>query len=632
MHTTSGDRPNILWIVSEDCPPWLGCYGDALARTPSLDALAERGVLYERAYSAAPVCAPSRFAMLTGVPPESHAPADRMRATATLPDWMSTYPEMLRDAGYYCTNNAKTDYNCDVDEHAIWDESSRQAHWRGRPGDARFLAVFNFDGTHESSVFDETSAFARAIAHFGSRPAPEEDASSVAPGDILLPAYLPDTPAVRQDFARYYGAVHRMDAFVGDLLAQLEADGLAEDTVVVYTSDHGGVMPRSKRYLYEEGTHVPLIVAAPPRWAHLLPAPGTRWAEPVSTLSMAPTLLALAGIPVPAHIPEAPLLRRDPAAPGRAFSQRGRMDERFDTSRAVRTRRYRYVRNYTPHRPVLQHQAFAWNACGYRSWETEYAAGRLDPVQARPWRPKDPIELYDLDDDPDEVHNLAGDPEHAQAEAELAAMLRSRLLDVHDNGFLAEDSPACGWEESRVPGAYDLSAVLDIADAGLERDPAHLSLFLDALAAPDPTIRRWAAIGILALAPEHPAGEASAGLRAIVPRLRAALGDEPGVAVPAAEALARIAADDEAYAALAGLAAERHTVWTRLEALNALTWLDLDRVRPYAHAVRVAAESTHEYLGSAGRYLSFRLDGSYTPDSAVFDARAVMAGIFAPKG
>ncbi|MFE2106823.1 sulfatase-like hydrolase/transferase [Kitasatospora sp. NPDC059463] len=613
---TVAERPNILWIVSEDCPPWFGCYGDAHAVTPAIDAVASRGVLYERAYSPAPVCSPSRFALLTGIAPESHSPADRMRAVAARPDWMATYPEIFRDAGYYCTNNAKTDYNLDVDANAIWDESSRTAHWRNRPAGAPFLAVFNYDPTHESSVFDANSPLARAI---GSSAVFGEPLTPAVPLEaIRLPRYLPDTPEVRSDFSRYYSAVARLDTFVAGLLGQLAEDGLAEDTVVLLTSDHGGVTPRSKRYLYDEGLHVPLLVSAPPRLAGRLAPAGSRHPEPVSTLSVAPTLLALAGLPVPPQMAEQPLTEpTGPTGPALAFGERGRMDERFSLVRTVRSRRFRYLRTYTPHRPVIQHQAFAWNAAAFRSWEAEHTAGRLTPEQERWWLPAEPVELYDVDADPDEVENLAGRPEFAEVEAQLRQALREHILAGHDNGFLPEDSPLLGWDASRAPGAYPLERILDLADRGLERDSSVLPELLTALGDDDATVRRWAAIGILRLTPGVPDAAAP---------LRAALADpEPSVVVHAAEALARLTGDEDAYRALARVAASESTPWARLEAVNALTYLDLDRVRPYRQVVDAAATSGSEYLSSAGRYLRLLLDDEYTPDAAVYDPAPLLA-------
>ncbi|MFJ4167574.1 sulfatase-like hydrolase/transferase [Microbacterium sp. NPDC089698] len=612
----SDKRPNVLWIVSEDCPPWFGCYGDRLAATPAIDALAERGVVFTAASSPAPVCAPSRFGLLTGIAPESHSPADRMRSSASVPDWMTTYPELFRDAGYYCTNNAKTDYNASFDPDAIWAESSATAHWRNRPEGAPFVAVFNFDASHESAVFDEDSPFMAALAPFLAQMDRKPFPPAIPLDAIEVPPYLPDDPAVRRDFSVYYSAVAAYDAFVAGLLAQLEEDGLAEDTIVLLTSDHGGVMPRSKRFLYEEGVHVPLVIATPQRLGAPLGAPGTRVPSPVSTLAIAPTLLGLAGLDAPAHMGAEPLTRTLPA---HAYSARNRMDERYQLARTVRSGRYRYIRNYTPHRPHLQHQAFAWNAAGYRAWERAHLDGRLDAAQERWWRPAPGAELYDLESDPHEVVNLAGSAAHAEVEQELRTALRAHILAVHDNGFLAEDSPARGWDESRAPGAYPLERVLALADRGADRDASAVEDFLAALRDPDPTVRRWGAIGLLALAPDPAPGPAAVALRRVLED------PDPSVVIPAAEALARIAGDEAAYRVLAGILRDHDSVWSRLEAANALTFLDLDRVRPHRDAVETAAGCGHEYLGSAARYLLFQLDGTYTPDSVVFDASAILS-------
>ncbi|GLY68178.1 sulfatase-like hydrolase/transferase [Amycolatopsis taiwanensis] len=627
MAAGASARPNVLWIVGEDCPPWFGCYGDVLASTPVIDALAERATLFERAYCTAPVCSPSRFSLLTGIVPESHSPADRMRSAAERPDWMTTYPESFRAAGYYCTNNQKTDYNLDVDADVIWDESSATAHWRGRPDGSPFLAVFNFDPTHESSIFDAESPLAQAMAAFAKKlrpntglPSPDPLVPTVPLDAVRVPRYLPDTREIRTDFAKYHEAVTRFNAFVGRLLTQLDEDGLTDKTLVLLTSDHGGVTPRSKRYLYDEGLHVPLMMAIPGRERR-------RWAEPVSSLSIPTTLLTLAGIDVPAQMQGEPLAgpaAPSPAEPSYAFSARGRMDERYSLVRTIRSRRFRYLRNYTPHRPVIQHQAFAWNAAGYRSWESERQAGRLTPEQERWWLPAPPVELYDLDADVDEVVNLAGEGAYAEVEADLRRRLREHILAVNDNGFLPEDSPLLGWDASREPGAYPLERVLELADLGLERDPSRLPTFAEALADGDPVVRRWAAFGLLWLAPE--AGPAADALRSALPD------PVPSVVVPAAEALARTTGEEAAYATLARLAEPANNVWTRLEAINALTYLDLDRVRPYRAVINDAAETSHEYLGNAGRYLRFRLDGDYTPDAVVFSVNGFFAGMAAGAG
>ncbi|WP_436776378.1 sulfatase-like hydrolase/transferase [Yinghuangia sp. YIM S09857] len=595
-------RPNILWTVSEDCPPRFGCYGDPLATTPNLDGLAARGTLFEHAYSAAPVCAPSRYAMLTGVSPESNGPAHHMRANAHHPAWMATYPEALRKLGYHCTNNAKTDYNCDVDPHAIWDACSPTAHWRDRPEGARFLAVFNIDGTHESSVFGR-------------------DEFIVDPGAVRLPAYLPDTPDIRADFAHYYRKIAEMDAAVGVLLAQLAADGLLDDTIVIHTSDHGGVTPRSKRWCYDEGLHVPLIIAAPPRWAHLFPAPGTRIDAPVGTIRIPPTLIDLAGGEVPSHMQGTSLADAEFDADRElAFGMRNRMDARNDMVRTVRDARYRYIRNYEPHRPYGLHQAFAWLAKGYQAWEAAHLRGELDGVQDAFWHEKPGVELYDTAADPDQIRNLAGDPAYADVERRLDEALRAHMLAVHDNGFLPEGSPHEGYEASRAPGAYPLDGVLDVADRIAHRNADDLPVFLAALSDDDATVRRWAAVGVLALGAK--AAESVRYLRTT------ATGDpDPHVRIPCAEALARHFDDTEAAGWLAELTWPEHSASVRLQALTALAALGPDGARPFRDTVARAAEQGGEYLGNLARRLLFGIDGTYTPETVVFDWEAMLRSV-----
>ncbi|MFJ5304479.1 sulfatase-like hydrolase/transferase [Streptomyces sp. NPDC088350] len=607
MTTVANEHPNILWIVSEDCPPRFGCYGDPLARTPHLDSLAGRGTLFERAYSPAPVCAPSRFSLITGIPSESHAPANEMRAVAPLPAWMRTYPEILREAGYYCTNNSKTDYNAALDEHTIWNACSPSAHWRDRPEGMPFLAVFNYDPTHESAVFSRRE-------------------SDVDPKRVRLPAYLPDTPALREDYARYYGCIADMDTYVGTLLAQLDEDGLTEDTVVIHASDHGGVNPRSKRHCYDEGLHVPLIVAAPRKYAGLFPEPGTRVTAAVSTLRVTPTLIELAGAEVPDRMSETSLLRGD-FDPGSslAFGMRGRMDERVDMVRTVRDARFRYLRNFMPHLPCGQHQAFGWLAAGYRSWEEEYRAGRLDETRSAFWKPRPVVELYDTVADPDQVRNLAGDPAYAATEERLWRALRAHMAEVHDNGFLPEGAPAAGYDASRAEGAYPLERLLDLTDALALPDDIAVPRFVKALGDVDFTMRRWAAIGLLAR---------GLGARPALDALNASARSEscPHVLVPVCESLAHLTRDRAAVARLAELAGEDRPAPVALAAVNALTRIDLQLVRPHREVVESAAISDDEYIRSAGRYLLLLLNGTYTPSSQVLDWAHLVAKVSGAAG
>lgn len=247
----AADRPNILWLTSEDHGPQMGCYGDTLARTPNVDALAAKGMVFNRAWSVAPVCAPARTTIISGVYPSSSGGL-HMRSMVSLPDMMKLYPQYLRESGYYCTNNSKTDYNVRAPRD-LWDESSGNASWKNRADGQPFFAVFNSTKSHESQI--------RTRPH----------SPITRPEDVRVPAYHPDTREVREDWAQYYDKVSEADADAGRHLADLAAAGLADDTIVFYYADHGSGMPRSKRWPSNSGLHVPMVVYFPPRWQSLAP-------------------------------------------------------------------------------------------------------------------------------------------------------------------------------------------------------------------------------------------------------------------------------------------------------------------------------------------------------------------------
>jgi arylsulfatase A-like enzyme len=585
-------RPNILWFISEDNNPLIGAYGDPVATTPAIDRLAAEGIRYETAYSAAPVCAPSRFALITGMYAESCGPAHHMRATGKLPEDVRGFPEHLRAAGYYCTNNAKTDYNAPIDLGATWNASSAQAHWRNRPAGAPFFAQFTTLATHESQLFATTPLTTR-------------------PEDVRVPAYLPDTPAIREDRARAYDNMTRMDAQLAARLAELEADGLAEDTIVFYFGDNGGPLPRSKRFANDSGLRVPLIVRIPEKWRHLAPGdPGSVVESPVSCVDLPATVLALAGLPVPAHMHGRPLLGRRAKPRRYVFGQRSRMDERYDLQRTVRDARYVYIRNYMPHRPYGQSMGYMWQQRGYQEWEQRHLDGELDVVQERFWDEKDAEELYDVERDPDQVRNLAGSPRHRDDLERLRRALDEHILATNDNGFLPEGSPLEGFEQSRAPGAYPLRRVLRLAELAIQRDAHNLDELVDALDDPAEPIRYWAAQGILMLGG---AGEPA------VPALNARLAGDPSpqVRVVAAEALARLGHTGRSVRYLAETLDTHADPRVRLLAINALTYVGVAAL-PYLAVVERAAASTDEYVRNAGRYLRFVLTGTYTPSSPVF--------------
>ncbi|WP_276256291.1 sulfatase-like hydrolase/transferase [Halomontanus rarus] len=403
MSLSADDRPNVLWITMEDTSPRLGCYGDEVARTPNIDRLAADGRVYENAFSTAPVCAPSRASVMTGLYPSaigSHHMRTRTHDRDGLPDSYQAVPphyvtaisEHLRRAGYYCTLNVKSDYQFG-EPFTMWDDHSDEAHWRNRPGDTPFFAMFNNTVTHESGMWD--------LEDGGHIDDPDTD-----PDAVDVPPYLPDTEPTRRAIARQYDNISESDAWVGRLLDQLEADGVADETIVILWSDHGEGLPRCKRWPYDSGTNVPLIV----RW------PGETDGETVSDLvslvDLGPTTLSLAGEDVPRYMHGRPFVGSEvDDSREYVFSTRDRYDEEYDMVRSVRDERFRYVRHYYPERPFVLWIPYRNTHPAMDELLRLDADGELNGVQAQ-WladsRPAE--ELYDLQADPHETTNLVDDP------------------------------------------------------------------------------------------------------------------------------------------------------------------------------------------------------------------------------
>src|SRR5688500_1986456 len=343
----AADGPNILWITVEDMSPSLACYGDPSARTPNIDAFARQAVRYTHAFSSAPVCSPSRACLITGVYATSLG-NPHLRCAIPIPREFKAYAAYLREAGYFTSNNAKTDYNL-VDEPAIiaaaWTRNGGRSHWRNREPGQPFMSIFNFTDTHQSrSSAQSEEDFERLIRY---RLKLEQRAD---PARVRIPGFFPDTPGTRKAMARYYDCISFIDAKVGQTLRELETDGLADDTIVFIYSDHGMGMPRGKRLLHDSGTHVPLLIHFPPKWRHLAPAePGATTNRLVSFVDFAPTVLSLAGVPIPRHMQGTAFLGTAAGSPRDfIYTARDRVDEAFDTARAVRDNRWLYIRNYRP--------------------------------------------------------------------------------------------------------------------------------------------------------------------------------------------------------------------------------------------------------------------------------------------
>ncbi|NIM47675.1 MAG: sulfatase-like hydrolase/transferase [Gemmatimonadales bacterium] len=584
------DRPNVLWITCEDLSPHLGCYGDTYARTPNLDRVASEGVRYERAFATAPVCTPARSCLITGIFATTLG-TEHLRGVQPLSPTVRCFTEYLRDAGYYCSNNVKEDYNFAAP--AAWDESSNTAHWRGRREGQPFFSVFNLMTTHQSQTRYVGDELRERIAAMP--PAQQFD-----PATVPIPPFYPDTPLVRENLAAFYTQVSVMDRQVQDRLDELEEDGLADDTIVFFYSDHGDGLPRGKRWLHDSGLRVPLIVRFPPKYRHLAPAPpGGVVDRLVSFVDFGPTVLSIAGIATPDAIQGAAFLGDHAGEPRQyVVATRDRVDEVLETSRAIRDERYKYIRNFLPHRPRMQRSFYSELTPIRQEIRRLHAEGALSGTAAYLMAPTiPPEELYDTREDPDELNNLAGDEAHRDTLLRLRRALFDWMLESRDTGLLPE-SDLLARAEGRMPievtgsdAIYPVARILETADlAG--RGVSPLPQLLEALADEDAAVRYWGATGLAALG-----GDAAPA----VPALRLRLQDEsPAVRLAAAEVMCRLGYEDVGLPVLAaGL--EHDDITVQLHAAQVLLVIG-EKARPIIQEMRAAIQRS-EGLQDHGWYL-----------------------------
>ena len=516
--------PNILWITSEDNGPHLGCYGDAYATTPNLDRLSKKGLRYTKASSTAPVCAPARTTIISGIYPPATG-SEHMRSMTHLPKKFKMYPAYLRELGYYCTNNSKEDYNLREDGK-VWDESSRNAHWKNRPEGKPFFSIFNLTISHESQIRNRIS--------------PSNKIHD--PNKARIPAYHPDTPEVRKDWAQYYDRITMMDKLVGNTLKEIKDAGLAEDTIIFYYGDHGSGMPRNKRWPYFSGLNVPFIVHVPEKYKHLAPtdykAGGTS-DRLIGFIDLAPTVLSIANIKPPSHLQgHAFMGKHIDKSPEYSYGFRGRMDERYDMVRTVFDGRYIYIRNYMPHKIYGQFISYMFKTPTTRIWHEMHKSGKLNDAQSKFWQTKPAEELYDLNNDRDEIINLAKSKEHEDIIKSLRRAHVKWVRDVRDIGFLPEaevhsrskkDSP---YEMGHDSNRYDLDNIFQAANIATRLGKKNTEKLQKLMDSNDSAVRYWGAMGYLI--------RGKSGLRKGRKFLVNALKDEsPSVRIIAAESLGR---------------------------------------------------------------------------------------------
>ena len=569
---SSARKPNVLWISAEDINAHLGCYDDPHAITPHLDKLATEGMRYTHAFTTAGVCAPCRSGIITGMY-QTTLGTQHMRGDAQLPPEVRPFPSYLRQAGYYCTNNSKQDYQFRTPEGS-WDESSGKAHWRNREDKSQpFFSVFNFTGCHESGIASE-SKYRSVTENLTSDQ--RQDANALS----TFPPYYPETLAAREDWKRNYELITAMDAWAGDLIAQLKEDGLYEDTIIFYWTDHGVGLPRAKRWLYDSGTRVPLIVRIPEKYrVGAQGIPGTVTDRLVSSIDFGPTVLNLLGLDIPDHVQGLPFLGGNAASPRDfVFGARDRMDERYDIIRMARDKRYKYIRNYEPLKTYYQYMNTPEKGATMADLRRLHEAGQLPPAAEHYFSPTKPVEeLYDTWTDKHEIRNLADDAQYAGTLSRLREAHLEWVKRTRDTGLIAE--PIIIEREKRIGHRYgilrqnsDATFSLRLADIAVQASegPKALPKLLEAMNDRDPAIRYWGATGVGNIG--NPAKSAASAMKK-------ALKDESAVVrIAAARALCRL---DMPEAALPVLARELDNgeQWERLHAAIVLDQID-EMARP----------------------------------------------------
>ena len=564
------DRPNFLWLTWEDIGPHLHCCGDGYSTTPNFDRLASRGCIYDNCWASAPVCAPARTAIITGVCPTSTG-AEHMRSMSPMPAAWKMFPGYLRDAGYYCTNNGKEDYNLEKPK-GTWDVSAggnggslefnpALGHWRNRKAGQPFFAVFNDMITHESQVF--RSATNQNLVH--------------DPAKAWLARFQPDTAEMRRDWAQYHDLLAMADARHQERLNELERDGLAENTIIVVTSDHGCGVARYKRMPYNSGLHVPLILIFPEKYGHLAPkdyVAGSHSDRLVGTIDLAPTMLSLAGLKPPTFY-HGKAFAGHYEAPPRQYLQgmRGRMDERYDLMRSMRDKRYVYIRNYNPHKIYGQHVDYAWQLPSTPVWQHLYKEGKLKAPQTYFWQTKPSEELYDLRADPSEVNNLVSSPAQKTILERFRKEHHTYELKVKDVGLLPEGEMhtraegSTPYEMGHDSKKFPVERILAAADLATSRQPGVTKQLEVAMQDPDCGVRYWGAMGALIRGEEEVKKTRDSLVKGMTDV-------SPHVRIAAAEALGKHGSEEDLKSVLSlliGLAdSKKNNSYVAIHALNAI--------------------------------------------------------------
>ena len=489
----AADRPNVVWIVSEDNSiHYLEHFFPGGAKAPHIEQMAANGLTFPHAFSNAPVCSVARTTLATAcLGPRIGTQYHRRYKSAAMPEGLKMFPAYLRDAGYYTSNNSKKDYNANEGK-GVWNESSSKGSWRNRSDKSQpFFHMQSHGQSHESSLHFNQSTF-------------ETGKTNHDPADVKLAACHPDTPMFRFTHAYYLDRMQVIDGIVGQTIAKLKDDGLLEDTFVFYFGDHGGVLPRSKGYIYESGLHVPLVVRVPENFKHLVEGKrGSSVEGFVSFIDFGPTVLSLAGVKVPKQVDGRPFLGKGVSAKevnarDESYGYADRFDEKYDLVRSLRKGKFQYIRNYQPYLPDGLNNNYRYKCLAFKEWRDLFNAGKLSGAPKLFFAPKPVEQLFDCEADPHQVKNLAGDPKYAKTLAELRSRLQVKMKQLPELSFYPEShltqnamgNPVAFGQKHKAK----IATLIDTADlALLSFDKAEPQL-RRALKSENPFVRYWAAM------------------------------------------------------------------------------------------------------------------------------------------
>lgn len=492
-------RPNIVWLTTEDnSAGWYRLYNkEHGAPMPNIEKLAKHGLVFNNAYSNAPVCSAARSTIISGVyGPRTGAHFHRPQVKVKPPVGLKLFPQYLREAGYYTSNNSKQDYNYQKEYvDGIWNESSKKATFRKRKPGQPFFHVQNHTSTHESRLF---------------RDLPKGVDYIVDPADVKLFPYHPDTKLMREKYAQYLTMNNRVDAEMGKTIDQLKEDGLLDDTFIFHYGDHGGVLPGGKGYAHNDGLQVAMVVYVPKNWKHLAPTTlGSRVDGFVEFVDLSATVLNLAGIDIPEQMDGKPFLGKGVSIEelnkrDTAFCYADRFDEKYDQVRFLRKGKYTYWRNYQPFNFDGLHNFYRYKQEAFVEWRDLANAGELNKKQSAFFEARPPEQLFDIEKDPHEVNNLANDPKFTNVLIKMRRALKDRVRTLPDVSFLPETSltPCEGDVISVLENKENrdkISRLADIADLQLNPMAEAKTQIRQALNSKDPDERYWGLISCSAV-------------------------------------------------------------------------------------------------------------------------------------